>query len=364
MKTTSVRLADGCRLTYFDAGTGPRRDFADHRRIARVPDPSELRWDPIAGEWVIVAAHRQDRTYQPAATDCPLCPSREGNLTEVPAPDYDVVVFENRFPALSAVEGPGPFPGDPHGPFRTRRGFGFCEVVSFTPEHAGSFADLAPGQAGLVVDALAERTRDLSARPGIEQVFCFENRGQDIGVTLDHPHGQIYAYPFVTPRTERMIRMASAHRQDTGRNLFEDVLHAERASGTRIVAETPEWTAFVPHAARWPYEVHVYPTRRVPDLTGLSDTQKCQFVDIYLDLLHRFDRLFDDPTPYISAWHQAPVHQGRDEFALHLQLFTVRRSSDRLKYLAGSESGMGAFTNDIGPEAAAERLRALTARTS
>jgi UDPglucose--hexose-1-phosphate uridylyltransferase len=210
-----------------------------------------------------------------------------------------------------------------------------------------------------VTEALIDRTTALSALPGVAQVYCFENRGAEIGVTQPHPHGQIYAYPFVTPRTARALDGALAYARRTGRNLADDVLAAERAAGERIVLAGPHWTAFVPHAARWPYEVHLYPNRRVPDLASLRPAERAELAIAELDVLGRFARLFDEPAPYISAWHQAPVAAGREQLALHLELFTMRRSSDKLKYLAGSESGMDAFANDILPERAAARLREL-----
>ena len=198
--------------------------------------------------------------------------------------------------------------------------------------------------------------RDLAAFPGIEQVFCFENRGSEIGVTQTHPHGQIYAYPFATPRTNRMLDMSTSLPSPVRAQCLRRPAAAERADGSRIVAQNAHWLAFVPYAARWPYEVHLYPNRRHADLTGLDESERASFPAIYLDLLRRFDRLFDTPAPYIAAWHQAPAHGGRD-FALHLELFTNRRSSGKLKYLAGSEAGMDVFANDIAPEQAAKRLR-------
>jgi UDPglucose--hexose-1-phosphate uridylyltransferase len=137
------------------------------------------------------------------------------------------------------------------------------------------------------------------------------------------------------------------------------VLAAELADGSRIVLAGEHWVAFVPQAARWPYEVHLYPRQRREDLQALTAAEQDEFCDVYLDLLRRFDRLFGVPAPYVSGWHQAPVCPGTQAFALHLELFTIRRAPGKLKYLAGSESGMGAFTNDIAPEAAAARLREL-----
>ncbi|HUY30124.1 MAG TPA: galactose-1-phosphate uridylyltransferase [Acidimicrobiales bacterium] len=359
MRVARTALADGRELVYYDLDGAPERTGTDARALEPRPPASQLRYDPFLDAWVIVAAYRQERTYFPAPDDCPLCPSRPGHPSEIPAADYGVVVLENRFPALS---GPGPSRAElagPATPLVSRPGAGRCEVVCFSPDHDASLVDLGEEQLGLVLAVWTDRTRLLGELPAVEQVFCFENRGPEIGVTLQHPHGQIYAYPFVTPRTTRVLASVDAYARRTGRNLFDDVLEAERADRARVVAENDTWTAFVPHAARWPYEVHVYPRRRVPDLVALDPGERDGFVSIYLDLLARFDRLFGARTPYISAWHQAPTRTGRASFALHLELFTTRRSADKLKYLAASESGMDAFANDVLPEHAAERLREL-----
>ncbi|MGW7006025.1 galactose-1-phosphate uridylyltransferase [Streptomyces sp. NPDC054933] len=360
MKKTTTRLADGRELVHYDARDDAVRDAVDHRPLEPTTTASEIRHDPLLDEWVAVASHRQTRTYHPPADECPLCPSRDGRHSEIPASDYDVVVFENRFPSLTG--GPGARTAeDPGGLLAHRPGAGRCEVVCFTPDHDASFADLTPDQARLVLDAWTDRTAELSQLPGVQQVFCFENRGPEIGVTLSHPHGQIYAYPFITPRTDRMLRSVAAHRSRTDRNLFDDVLAAEQADGARLVITGDHWTAFVPHAAHWPYEVHLYPNRRVPDLLGLDEAARAEFPHVYLELLRRFDRIFgtgEPPTPYIAAWHQAPAGpEHRRDFALHLELFTIRRTSGKLKFLAGSESGMNVFINDVPPEAAAARLR-------
>ncbi|MEU1010262.1 galactose-1-phosphate uridylyltransferase [Streptomyces sp. NPDC005890] len=351
MKKTSTRLADGRELIYYDLRDDTVRDAADRRPLDRTVTTSEIRRDPLLGDSVAVASHRQGRTYHPPADECPLCPTHGDRLSEIPDSSYDVVVFENRFPSLA---------GDS----------GRCEVVCFTSDHDASFADLSEEQARLVLDAWTDRTSELSHLPSVEQVFCFENRGAEIGVTLGHPHGQIYAYPFTTPRTALMLRSLAAHKEATGgENLFDAVLERELA-GERVVLEGEHWAAFVPYAAHWPYEVHLYPKRRVPDLLALDEAARTEFPQVYLQLLRRFDRIFGEgepPTPYIAAWHQAPFGSmeefdggtavTRDDFALHLELFTIRRTSGKLKFLAGSESGMNVFINDVPPERAAERLR-------
>ncbi|WAP57903.1 galactose-1-phosphate uridylyltransferase [Streptomyces luomodiensis] len=347
MKKTATRLADGRELIYYDARDDAVRDAVDQRPLDPIATRSEVRHDRLLGDQVAIASHRQARTYHPPADECPLCPSREGRHSEIPASDYDVVVFENRFPSLA---------GDS----------GRCEVVCFTSDHDASFADLDAEQAALVLDAWTDRTAELAQHPAVEQVFCFENRGKEIGVTLGHPHGQIYGYPFVTPRTRLMLRSLTEHREATGRNLFDDVVADELADGRRVVLDGEHWIAFVPYAAHWPYEVHLYPKRRVPDLPALDEAARTEFPQIYLELLKRFDRIFGEgepPTPYIAAWHQAPYRMAdRGEFALHLELFTIRRTSGKLKFLAGSESGMNVFINDVPPEAAAERLREVASK--
>jgi UDPglucose--hexose-1-phosphate uridylyltransferase len=371
VRKTSVTLADGRELMYFGAIPERPADYPDRRQLAAVHIQSEARWDRLLGEWVVVASHRQDRTFQPADDQCPLCPSTAGSLTEIPAPEYEVVVFENRFPTLKTAQAAARRGDDGDtaaadaagtGPGRLLAGrpaAGRCEVVCFSQQHTASFADLSPGQAATVMAAWADRSAELAALPGVEQVYCFENRGAEIGVTLSHPHGQIYAYPYITPRTDRMLASCASYRRETGGNLFDDILAAEEADSSRIVLRGSHWTAFVPYAAHWPYEVHLYPRRRVPGLVGLASAARDEFCELYLDLLRRLDRLFDRPAPYISGWHQAPVRHGGDDFALHLELFTVMRAPGKLKYLAGSESGMGAFANDIAPETAADRLRQL-----
>ncbi len=359
VRKTRTRLSDGRELIYFDAAARPGRHAADRRALPPAAADCALRYDPLLATWVMYAAHRQDRSHLPAAADCPLCPSAGDRATEIPASDYEVVVFENRYPALAGSAGRCG-PGSRTGELRPARPpAGRCEVICFTSDHDAAFADLSPDRVRLVTEALIDRTAELSALPGVEQVYCFENRGREIGVTQPHPHGQVYAYPFVTPRTERMLRSVRAYARRTGRNLFDDAVAAERKAGRRLVRAGRRWVAFVPHAARWPYELHCYPTRRVPDLASLLPAERDELADFQLDLLGRFSRLFAEPAPYVWGWHQAPVRAGRRDFALHLELFTVRRGDDKLKYLAGSESGMDAFASDIVPEQAAERLREL-----
>lgn len=351
---TAIRLADGRELIYFDDVPGRDRSAVDTRSADGAAYAPQIRHDPIDEEWRIIAAHRQSRTHLPPAAECPLCPSRPAHPTEIPAADYDVVAFENRFPSL--VPDPAGIT-TPGGLLERRAGVGRCEVLCYTSDHDAAFVDLPPARLATVARAWVDRTLELSAVPGVECVFVFENRGEEIGVTLNHPHGQLIGYPFVPPRVERALGAAERHRAATGRCLFCDVAAAEEAAGERIVAATKHFVAFVPHAPRWPFEVHVHPRRHVADLPALAPAELDEAVRLQADVLSRFNSLFAAPPPYIAGWLQAPVRRGRDDWHLRLEVFSARRATDRLKYLAASESGVGAFINDVLPEEAARLLR-------
>jgi UDPglucose--hexose-1-phosphate uridylyltransferase len=355
---TRAKLADGRELLFFALPGHRPAPVTDRRPLPqRGPDQSQLRFDRSTGQWVIIAALRQDRTYKPPADQCPLCPGPTGLTSEVPAPDYDVVVFENRFPSLSGAGEPVGVPtGDG---FVSAPGHGRTEVICFSSDHTGAFAQLQPAHARLVVEAWRHRTADLMSAPGIEQVFCFENRGEEIGVTLTHPHGQIYGYPYLTPRTAAMLGQAREHRMRHGDNLFADLLAHEVAEGSRIVARTDLFTAFVPFAARWPVEVHIYPNRFVRNLVEMNEEELDAFANVYLDVLGRFDRMYSTALPYISALHQFADTDAQADGYFHVELMSIRRSATKLKYLAASESAMDAFIGDVTPESVAGRLREL-----
>mgnify|MGYP000489330486 CR=1 FL=1 len=355
----STTLADGRELIYVDdADTtlGPERSI-DRRVLDPRPETATMRQDVLTGEWVSIASNRQNRVFLPPADQDPLAPQTEANPSEIPSL-YDVAVFENRSPSFGPALEHENAPRDLDelreiGVERSRASVGRCEVVCFSPEHEGSFGSLSISRARTVFEAWAQRTAALSAMPGIQQVFVFENRGQEIGVTLPHPHGQIYAYPFITPRTSSLLRSVDA----VGPELFERILQSEQAS-ERVLVRGEHFTAFVPFAARWPLEIHLLPHRHVPDLAGLTDEEKDELAPLYRGLLRGLDALYGTPTPYIAAWHQAPVHVARDSVRLMLQVTSPRRAADKLKYLAGSEAAMGAFIGDVSPEAQAAFIRA------
>jgi UDPglucose--hexose-1-phosphate uridylyltransferase len=285
-----------------------------------------------------------------------LCASKDGKHTEIPADDYEVVVVENRFPSYS-LNSADVVPLIDEPPFRSGPGAGRAEVVAFTSDHDLPFSQLPPEHVRTVIDAWADRTTALSGYGSIDYVFCFENRGEEIGVTLSHPHGQIYGYPFVPPRFYKAGEALEHHLQRAGSCLQCDLMKAECEDGSRIVTTSEHWVAYVPFAARWPYEVRLVPRRHVPDLPALDDAERNDLAQTYLTVLKAFDGLFDTPTPYIAGWQQAPVRRTREVWHLAAEIFTIRRAPGKLKYLAGSESGAAVWVNDIAPETAAQRLR-------
>ena len=307
----------------------------------------ELRFDPLRREWVAYATERNDRTFLPTSF-CPLCPSGPGGTSEVPLDTFEVVVFENRFPAF----GPDRVDDRPVRPPSTG-----CEVVVYTPEHSLTLARLTHDRVRLLIDVWAERYADLGARPEVQYVYIFENKGEEVGVTLHHPHGQIYALPFVPPFAQAELAAAREHLDSSGRCLHCDQLDRE-AAGPRAVMASEGMVAFVPNAARWPYELHLYPRRHVSSIAELDDEERDLLATALLGVTGAYDAHFGFSTPYVMALHQAPT-DGREwpEAHLHFEFYPPHRRPDRLKYLAGVELGAGTFVNDTRPEDTAAHLR-------
>ncbi len=342
-------MADGRELLYFsDQGNQAFTPIPDTRESEPRPETNQLRQDPLTGEWISISPHRGARAFLPPKQSCPLCPSTDDYQSEIPG-EFDVVVFENKNPSF----GPATEPLQPSGkPLeRSALATGRCEVVVFSPEHVGSLAGQSSLRFRTVVNAWIQRTQELKKLPGVEQVFIFENRGEEIGVTLHHPHGQIYCYPFIPPTTEKLLTRVS---QTEG---FYESLLANEQSSPRELVSTDSFLAFVPFAARWPIEIQILPKRHVSDLTELNENEIEEFASLYQKLLVSLDKLYDSPTPYIAGIHQAP--RNNSELRLMVKITSPRRASDKLKYLAGSESAMGAFISDTTPEAVAAMIRGV-----
>ena len=319
---------------------------------------NQLRWDPTLREWVAYATHRQDRTFLPPPEYCPLCPTEPGGFpTEVPRESYDIVVFENKFPSY-VPDAPVP---DESGTalMPTAPGRGVTEVVVYSDEHEETLAGLSEGRISNLVGVWADRYAELGAREEVAYVFIFENKGEAIGVTLHHPHGQIYGYPFVPPRPRKELEAAHTHFEEHGACLHCDLLAEEHADGRRVIHKGEHFTAFVPFYAHYPYEIHVYARRCVSSITGLEEDERGDLAHVLKRILSGYDALFGFSLPYVMAMHQAPTdgedHEGVAHF--HIEFYPPNRTAEKLKYLAGSEVGAGAFIMDALPETAAAALR-------
>jgi UDPglucose--hexose-1-phosphate uridylyltransferase len=354
-----LRKPDGRRLILYSRRPLPAGLTAPVPPGAGPPGKgSELRWHALRGEWVAYASHRQNRTFLPPPEYNPLAPTTDpAHPTEVPAGDWEVAVFENLFPTLHP-EAPEPAPLFGGKLVPTRPGRGACEVVVFTQDPKGSLGGLPLGHLELIFEVWADRTRELGARPDVAYVFPFENRGVEVGVTLHHPHGQIYAYPFVPPLPERELERQRAGLAERGRGLLEELIAAELADGRRMLYTGPAAVAWLPVFARYPYEAWIAPRRPAPALPDLTAPERADFARALKTVLLKYDRLWERPFPYVLVFHQAPS-DGRPhpEAHVHIEIYPPLRMRDRLKYLAGSELGAGAFTADTLPEAKAEELR-------
>jgi UDPglucose--hexose-1-phosphate uridylyltransferase len=357
MHTLELTKPDGRRLTLYsrqpiDPGLQAPSPFAEPLNAA-----AHLRWHPLRGEWVTYAAYRQGRTFMPPPEYNPLAVTTDPrNPTEVPAGAWDIAVFDNRFPALGTPPAGAAPPPELIVP--TAPADGQCEVVVFTQDPKASLGVLPLAQIELLLQVWGDRTQRLAARQDVQYVLPFENRGAEVGVTLHHPHGQIYAYPVVPPVPARMQQVALAHHRSRGRGVLEELIEAERRDGRRILYEGPHAVAFVPVCARYPYEVWIAPIAPVEGFARLGEGQRADLARALKTVLLKYDGLWQRPLPYLMAWYQAPTDgEPHPESHLHAQLYPPYRTRGRLKYLAGTEIAADFFAMDALPEEKARELQ-------
>jgi UDPglucose--hexose-1-phosphate uridylyltransferase len=307
---------------------------------------SELRFNELRGEQVVYAIDRQERTFLPSREHCPLDPTRPGGPpTEIPFAAFQIAVFDNRFPSFQA-------PG------------GAAEVVVYTDRHDGSFATLSPARAEALMWVWRHRYEELGARPDVDYVMIFENRGVEVGVTLHHPHGQIYGYPFLPPVPA--LELAADER--LGGCAPCALLARELDDEARVLIEGDGVVAYVPHAARWAYEAHVVMREHRPSLLACEPGELRGLAQTLQALVRGYDALFERPFPYVMVVHQAPTSapagspEGKGH--LHVEFYPPLRTAEKLKFLAGSEQGAGAFISDTLPEESAAALREAIARAA
>jgi len=307
---------------------------------------SELRWHPLLREWVVVAAARQDRPHMPQDW-CPFDPG-SGRVPD----HYDVHLYANDFPAFE----PGGAPFDPHpGLFAATGARGSCDVVIYHPDHNLPASQIPAAHWRLVVNLWTRRFGELAATPGVEYVFIFENTGVAIGVTMPHPHGQIYAFPFLPPLVARELAAAAENEGC----LYCQILAGETADGRRIVVENESFVAFVPFFARWPAEMQIYSRRHFGTLLDMTVAEAADLATIISLVRRKYDQLFGSPMPLMMMLRQSPVKGEHGYFHFHVEFCPIQRSATKLKYLAGVESGSGTFLNDTEAEERAAALRAV-----
>jgi len=329
----------------------------------------EERWHPLREEWVIVAAHRQARPWLGEVVspevedipeyqaDCYLCPgnARSGGAVN---PDYrGVYVFDNDHPCVGAESPLAPTTAP--SPYRSRRADGLARVICYTPRHDLTLARLSLPEVASVVESWRRETRDLGAQPQVKQVLIFENKGEVVGVSNPHPHGQIYATNFTWKTFDTELDAQRRYARESGRALFEDIIDAERRHRERVLYEDEYTISFVPYFARYAYEVYVAPKRRVPHVSALSDGESESLARALKDVTVRYDNLWRQPFPYVMPLHQAPTDGGdyRD-FHFFIGFLPPLRRPGTLKYLAGPEIGGGNFLSDTSPDEKAAELRA------
>jgi UDPglucose--hexose-1-phosphate uridylyltransferase len=315
-----------------------------------------LRWHPLRAEWVAYAAQRQNRTFLPPPEFNPLAPTTDlSQPTELPAGDYDAAVFENLFPSFACgVE------DQSRAIVESAPARGACEVVVFTRDESASLGSLPLDHIELLIEVWTDRYRELGALPDVKYVMPFENRGVEVGVTLHHPHGQIYAYPFIPPVPARELEGQREYAAQHSSGMLEDLIAAELQDGRRILCDERSVVAFVPVCARYAYEVWIAPKRPVESLLTLDDRERHDLARVLKTVLLKFDGLWSRPFPYVMVFHQAPTDgEEHPEAHLHLEFYPPYRMRGRLKYLAGSELGAGVFTADTLPEARADELRSV-----
>ncbi|RPJ58860.1 MAG: galactose-1-phosphate uridylyltransferase [Acidobacteria bacterium] len=347
---------DGRQLVLYSHEPIPPDIHAPSPSSAPHAPNSHLRWHPLRGEWIAYASHRQNRTFLPPPEYNPLAVTKDPDSpTELPAGPWDVAVFENLFPTLVASAHT-----PPEIEVLTRPGVGACEVVVFTQDSRASLGTLPLPHLELLAEVWGDRYRELGVRDEVQYVFEFENRGVEVGVTLSHPHGQIYAYPFVPPIPARELQQQAEHLARTGRGLIEDIVADELKDGRRLLYRGRHVAAFIPVFARYSYEVWIATCRACPSIAEFDAAQRADFARALKTVLLKFDGLWSKPFPYIMSMHQAPTDgKAHPEAHFHVEFYPAYRMPGRLKYLAGSEMGAGVFTADTLPEEKAKELQAV-----
>ncbi len=353
-----------------------------------MPSENQMRWDPILREWVIVASNRTARPVlgkvfeensekEPETQEssqkmkkkeidsaekdtnsgytCPFCPGSP----EVPDADWKAKQLGNRFAALQDTFEDG-WSINSDALFPTRSALGKCEVILYTPEHHRTLGEIPIADLYPLADLWKERYEVLAQEPALKYVYIFENRGEAIGVSLEHPHGQIYALPYLPPKIQRKRDSLAEYKEKESKCLFCDVMEKEMKAKVRILAENDSFVAFVPYFAHWPYEVDMYAKRHVSSIAQFTQTELHDFMRMMKELVLRYDTLRQGTMSYVMSLFNAPVNcSGQDQWHFHVEFYPLYRGPGRIKHLAGVELGCGTIINPLNPESAANHLKSV-----
>jgi UDPglucose--hexose-1-phosphate uridylyltransferase len=325
---------------------------------------NEIRYDPILQEWVIVAQNRTVRpvlgknfTEEKPKYNCPFCPDApEG------AGEWIVKALPNRFPALS-LESAGNFADESlfNDFYKTRPGKGNCEVLLYSQDHNKTLGDLTLSNIIALIDLWKERFEYNRRIPELKYSFIFENRGEIIGVTLAHPHGQMYSFPFIPPRIERAFASSKSYWEKHKSCLFCKVIETELKDQSRIIEENKDFISFIPYYAKWPLEVHIYPKQHFSYISDIPSSHSENFALMIKHTVQRLDRLYGFTMPYVFSHYNAPYNiDNTDHFHYHIEIYPPYRAKDRIKYIAGVEMGTHTFINPTNPQENAEQLRKIS----
>lgn len=367
MTKTPVGMDDGRTMTYYGfAPEGEQPEYSGvHGDAAKahpapgprsLPKPSEMRWNPTLGEWVVYAAHRMSRPMLPSPDACPLCPG----ILEIPLP-YQIAIFENRAPALSnlheAAAPEAPVGNDVFELTKTARGR--CDMVVYSQKHNSKLALMPVNEISFLVEAWRDRYAQIVANPAAQYVAIMENKEREGGMTLDHPHGQIYAFPFLPPFVQKQYDQTCAMP-----DLWTRIIEKELKDGARVIAETEGFLAAQPFYARYPYEVHIWAKRKgVSSLLEMSPQERRELAGVLKNITSRYENLWPDAKygfPTVMVMQQLTNIERAENFRFHVEYYPLQRSPDKLKYRASIETGAGTFMNDALPETQAAELRAAT----
>ncbi len=312
---------------------------------------AELRWHPLTQDWVMIASNRQNRPQMPKDW-CPFCPG-SGKVPE----QFQVYEYDNDFPALSQDP---PVPDDVADDFfKVAENYGKCEVILYSPEHIVTLPELSDSHVAKLVDLWCERFEKISSDSRIKYVFIFENRGDVVGVTMPHPHGQIYGYPFIPKKIQLECDSAEKYLADKGKCIFCDMLEHEKSDGRRIIFSNEYFTVFLPFFTEYPYGVYIFSNSHKQYITDFNAEERAVLGKTIKQTAGMLDSLFDMRFPYMMCMHNAPVNSGSfsDNYHFHIEFFPPMRSKDKQKFNASSETGAWAHCNPTCPEEKAEELR-------